>query len=252
MATSERYRAALSEEPFRYESPVKFTSKQRFSLQILPHIIAGIYRALCLTCSIQESGRELFTSVKASEGRAILAIWHEVLPLGMWVFRGTGCHTLTSYSYDGELAARVVKLLGLRALRGSSKRGGRLALQQLEEALRRGITVGITVDGPRGPRRVSKPGVAILAGRTKVPIIPVVFAAERAWRLRSWDRLAIPKPFSKIHCVFCDPISPPKDDSKGEMERVRLLVEQDLNARHAALEKELGIDIGWMRPPAVS
>ena len=170
----------------------------------------------------------------------------------MWYFRGTGCHTLISYSFDGELAARVVTLLGLRALRGSSKRGGRIALNQLELALQRGITIGITLDGPRGPRRVSKPGVAVVASRTNVPIIPVALAAERSWRLRSWDRLVIPKPFSRMHCVFGEPIAPPKDNSKDEVERVRLLVEQELNALHAALEKELGIDIAWARPPATS
>src|SRR5690606_3081217 len=109
-----------------------------------------------------------------------------------------GYHTLTSYSYDGELAARAIEPFGIHAVRGSSSRGGREALEQLEAALRIGVTIGITLDGPRGPRRVSKPGVAILSGRTGVPVIPLSLGSPSGWRMRSWDRMLIPKPFSRI------------------------------------------------------
>ncbi|MCC6699633.1 MAG: lysophospholipid acyltransferase family protein [Candidatus Hydrogenedentes bacterium] len=190
----------------------------------------------------------MFNELKRKDGRAILAFWHEVLPLALWTQRGTGYHTLTSYSYDGELAACVVKHFGLAALRGSSSRGGSQALRQLELALEMGITIGFTLDGPRGPRRVSKPGIAVLAARSGLPVVPLVLAVERAWRMRSWDRLVVPKPFARIHCIFGEPIPPPVDESKDEVERMRLLVERDLNARQQALEKELGIDIGWVEP----
>src|SRR5690606_15894263 len=100
----------------------------------------------------------------------------------------------------GELAARIVTHFDLRAVRGSSSRGGADALNQLQQAMALGAGVGFTLDGPRGPRRKAKLGAAIIAARTGAIIVPNAFAVSRAWRLRSWDRLPIPKPFSRVLC----------------------------------------------------
>ena len=106
------------------------------------------------------------------------------------------------------------------------------------------ITTGITLDGPRGPRRVAKPGAVILAGRTKSPMIPLVLAASTSWRMSSWDRLVIPKPFARIVCAYGDPIQPPLDDGEEEVERVRLVLERNLEVQQRTLEAELGNDAG--------
>ncbi|MCL4694910.1 MAG: hypothetical protein KJ060_20655, partial [Candidatus Hydrogenedentes bacterium] len=103
------------------------------------------------------------------------------------------------------------------------------------------------LDGPRGPRRESKPGVAILSGRTGAPIIPLVLGVSPCWRLRSWDRMVLPKPFSQIVCAFGEPIEAAQDASPEEVERVRLEVERQLNALQLALETELGEDAQWER-----
>lgn len=225
-----------------YKSPIEFSLRQRLSLLAITNSVSIVHRLLCSTCSVQIRELDRLRAVQKEHGRVILAFWHEVLPLAIWAVRGSGYHTLTSYSYDGELAARVIEHFGLAAVRGSSSRGGREALQQLEMALNIGVTVGVTLDGPRGPRRVSKPGVAILSGRTGVPIVPLVLGAPRGWRLRSWDRLFLPKPFTEITCLYGDPIQPALNSSKEEVERVRLEVEQSVNLLQGRLEEELGMD----------
>jgi len=225
-----------------YKSPVKFTIGQRIALFAIANAVAIVHRLLCATCSVQILKESGLRALQEKHGGVILAFWHEVLPLAIWSVRGSGYHTLTSYSYDGELAARVIEHFGLAAVRGSSSRGGREALRQLELALNLAVTIGVTLDGPRGPRRAAKPGVAILSARTGIPIVPMIMGAPRGWRMRSWDRLFMPKPFTTITCVYGDPIEPAKDISAEEVERVRAHVERELNRLQEQLENELGME----------
>ena len=113
------------------------------------------------------------------------------------------------------------------------------ALSALVEAANTVPITGFTLDGPRGPRRVAKPGIAILAARTQLPIVPNAFVAERCWRLSSWDRHPIQKPFSRIICAYAPPVPPPPDDSPEAVESTRLEVETRLNGLHESLEAEL-------------
>ena len=242
MAVVEGHGTPLKHAQLVYKSPVKFTIRQRFSLLTISNSVAIVHRLLSSTCAVQIREESGLRALQAKHGGVILAFWHEVLPLAIWSVRGSGYHTLTSYSYDGELAARVIEHFGLAAVRGSSSRGGREALQQLEIALNLGVTVGVTLDGPRGPRRVAKPGVAILSGRTGIPIVPMTMGAPRGWRMRSWDRLFLPKPFTTITCVYGEPIDPARDSSAEEVERVRMHVERELNRLQAQLENELGME----------
>jgi len=175
-------------------------------------------------------GEEHFTTTMAAHGAALCGVWHEVLALAAWHYRDTGYHTLTSYSFDGELAARVARRLGIEAVRGSSSRGGLAALAQLERALELAKGVGLTVDGPRGPRHQVKVGIAMLAAKTGIPIVPCSFAASRSWRLNSWDRFIVPKPFGRVICAYGPPIAPPADSSPEAIEAVRSSVETSLKA----------------------
>jgi hypothetical protein len=210
-------------------------------LFLLPPLVSLCLRITLLTCRLEIRNPEHLTDEIEGHGKALVAFWHEVLALAMWRYRGAQYHTLTSYSYDGELAARVVRKFGLQALRGSSSRGGGEALHQMERALNMGITVGFTLDGPRGPRRVAKPGIAVIAGRSQTSVVPCAFVANRAWRLRSWDRFIVPKPFARMLCVCGPPIPPPTDDSPETVDRYRLQIEETLNTLHAALELEFGV-----------
>lgn len=210
-------------------------------LALLSPALAFLFRLLCMTCRVEVRGHAVVAEETERHGAVVLAFWHEVLPLAAWNYRGTGYHTLTSYSYDGELIARIIRFLGLAALRGSSSRGGGEALKQMETALRMGVTIGFTLDGPRGPRRHAKPGVAVLAARSSIPTVPVALAATRCWRMNSWDRMAIPKPFSRIVCAHGAPLPAPGENEEGAVERYRARVERELNQLQAALEREIGM-----------
>ncbi len=137
---------------------------------------------------------ELEAAVRAGTAAVVLACWHEeLLPL-LWHGRGIGMGVVVSGSRDGEYAAQVAEGFGYRALRGSSSRRGAKVLLEAVRELQAGTSVTFTPDGPRGPRRVFKPGAALAAQRAGVPLVPIRATPVQAWRLRSWDQFAIPKP----------------------------------------------------------
>ncbi|HRI89777.1 MAG TPA: lysophospholipid acyltransferase family protein [Candidatus Hydrogenedentes bacterium] len=231
----------MSSPELDFSTPVTFSLRQRLLLSVISTLIALLLRGIHATCKVVEHNRPIFDNAKREHGRVIIAVWHEVLPLGICIFRNSDTHTLTSYSYDGEMAARAVRKLGIFALRGSSSRGGSDALRRMEAAISAQKTVGITLDGPRGPRRVAKPGAAVLSARTGVPIIPVSFAASRYWRLKSWDKMVIPKPFTTIECSFGTLITPMDDNSDEAIELKRMELETTLNAAQEQLENRVGM-----------
>lgn len=104
---------------------------------------------------------------------------------------------MVSRSFDGEYIARTIEKFGFTVVRGSSSRGGAAALLGLRKCLERGTSVAFTIDGPRGPRNVAKPGPVLLARESGQPIAVFYVALEKAWTLKTWDGLMIPKPFSK-------------------------------------------------------
>lgn len=212
-----------------------YTFKQKAVLAAVPPVAATLFKGICATCRLEVRNREHLDAVLEAKGRSILAIWHETLGIALWYYRNSGYTTLTSQSYDGELAARVVQCFGLNTARGSSTRGGFAALGDLRKALRRPPGIGLTVDGPRGPRRVAKPGVAILSAVSGIPITTTVFVARPAKRLHSWDRFVVPRPFGRIVCAFGPPIPPPPDHSAEAIEATRMQVERVMNELHEEL-----------------
>lgn len=233
-----------------YDSPNKFTLKQRIILAIVPPLVAYLYRFLGATCRREVRGGHHFEDMLKARGTALLALWHESTGLLACLYVGRNFHSTASYSFDGELAARAVHAFGAETVRGSSSRGGSLALDQMEKALGHVPAVGLTMDGPRGPRRVAKPGIAILAARTGAPIVPNAVAITRCWRTRSWDRFMIPKPFARIIYAYGEPIPAPPTEDPADVEVTRLAVERALNQLHAELEKEVGYAAEMPPPPA--
>ncbi len=139
--------------------------------------------------------------------RVLFTLWHgELLPL-LWHQRGTNTAIVISDHTDGEIIARIAEALGYSTVRGSTSRGGSRALIGLMRAIESGRDGAITPDGPRGPARVFAPGAAVAAQRTGAMILPIRAEASRAWRLRSWDRFLIPKPFAHVRVTF-GPLTP--------------------------------------------
>lgn len=224
----------------QYHSPYAFSLRQRMRLAFLPPAIAGALRAIYATCRIEIIGGQHYEDTLARDEHAILAFWHETLGMAAAHYQGKNYHTLTSFSFDGEMAARVISWFNEEAVRGSSSKGGAEGLRQLQLALEQIPCVGITLDGPRGPRRQSKVGAAVLAARTGHAILPNAFAAAPCWRLRkSWDQFMVPKPFSTIVCAYGEAIAPPKSEDPEEVEAVRALTESRLLALQEATERRL-------------
>jgi lysophospholipid acyltransferase (LPLAT)-like uncharacterized protein len=135
----------------------------------------------------------------------IFSLWHgQLLPL-LWHHRDEGVVILISEHRDGELVARAAESLGYGLIRGSSTRGADRALISLVRELQAGHEVAITPDGPRGPAATFAPGALVAAQRSDSFILPVAASADRAWRLRSWDRFMIPKPFARITVAYGAP-----------------------------------------------
>lgn len=159
----------------------------------------------------------------------IYILWHNrffcVPPA--W-FRLCGQHrktvALTSASHDGDMVARAMAVFGLGSVRGSSSRRGVAALVGLKRALREGLDICVTPDGPRGPRYHLQPGIIKLAESTGAPIVPIHVRFSSAWRLKTWDGFVIPMPFSRVEVIFDQAITLPRgmDDVSFENERLTL------------------------------
>lgn len=233
----------MSTDALRYDSPNTFTRRQRLILWLVPPLIALLLKVTFLWCrSFELRHREYIIRLRASNTPIVLGFWHESMALATWAHRGYEAHTLTSYSFDGELAARVVSWFGFRALRGSSSKGGTNALDQMQRALGENPMLGFTLDGPRGPRRRSKPGAVMVAARTGAVILPNAYAVSAAWRLKSWDRFPIPKPFARVICDYAEPIIVEDVTSRTAVMEATRAVEAALNTLHRQLEMELGQD----------
>src|SRR5260370_6652572 len=130
--------------------------------------------------------------------RFIYAFWHEAILFP--AATRAKIHILISQHADGELIARMCRHLGHGVVRGSSTRGGGIALLELLRCSKRSH-LAVTPDGPRGPRRQVKMGAIFMASITGLPIVPLGIGFSKAWRLGSWDRFAIPRPWSTAMCV---------------------------------------------------
>lgn len=184
------------------------------------------------TCRVTKFGREIETRyLKANPGKGLLfASWHRGLFFIIYWFRNRKAVSIASASEDGELAAQAAKRFGWITARGSSSRGGRQAFREMETYIHQGHIGGLVADAPRGPRFVSKLGIIYLAKRSGIPIIPVIWSADRCWKLKSWDRTIIPKPFARIVALFGDEyLHVPADASREECENYRLQLDDRLN-----------------------
>jgi lysophospholipid acyltransferase (LPLAT)-like uncharacterized protein len=165
-------------------------------------------------------------------GRApiIVAFWHNrlaMMPM-CWPSREP-FHMLISSHPDGQLIARSVSYFGIQTIPGSSTRGGGEALRALVRKLKSGESVGITPDGPRGPRMRARDGAIALARLSGVPVLPASISVSRRTVLRTWDQLIIPAPFGRGAIVWGDPITVPRDADDTKIAELRSLLEVALN-----------------------
>ncbi len=186
----------------------------RWAARIGPVLV----RTLARTWRVVAINQHGFQERRRAGQPVIFAFWHaKMLPL-LWQHRDEGVAVLVSQHADGEIIARISEALGYRTVRGSTSRGGARALVEITRLLEQGIDVAFTPDGPRGPAHTIAPGVVYVAQRARMPIIPIAVSASRAWRLKTWDRFVIPKPFARVTIRYGDPHMVPSAEQGNTLE----------------------------------
>ena len=196
---------------------------------------AAFIKAIARTWRFRSVNEDAYRAERASGRPVVLALWHgEMLPL-LFYHRNRQIAVLVSEHGDGEIIARILDDFGFRLVRGSSSRGAARALIAVDRELEAGFDVGITPDGPRGPRHSVAPGALLAAHRAGVRIVPLAASASAFWQLGSWDRFMIPKPFARVTIAYGDPLPVEAPSSREAGERTEVLANA-MEVAHARLE----------------
>ena len=187
---------------------------------LIINLVYWIMFMICKTLRIEEYKDASLRNVYDKGENPIVALWHRRLFYLSYYharrFPDKEVYILVSQSRDGTRIGKIVEKFGLQYIQGSSSRGGAKGLKQLIRKLKKGATVGITPDGPRGPKASVQKGVISLARLTGRPIISLSYHPRHAIILKSWDKFIIPVPFSKAIVVTGDVIYIGRDDDKDD------------------------------------
>lgn len=198
----------------------EFTLRQRMALFLISWIGYLAVRVIGSTLRYRVSLEDPAVDLNDLH-KLICPFWHRCVLPATYFFRNRGFAVMTSRSFDGEYIARIIERFGFKAVRGSSSRGGASALLQLHDLVNSGGLAAFTIDGPRGPRYVAKPGPILLAKNTGAAIMPFYVALENPWVLKSWDAFMIPKPFSRAFIRVGKKIHVPREADE-EMMKAKL------------------------------
>ena len=203
-------------------------NKKKFLRWFIAKILTLLILLIGYTARVRQVNMEVLEDTIKEYGSVIIATWHKNIFFSIWLLRNHDLTALISSSDDGESIYDVFAKFGYKAVRGSTTRGGIPALKQLIKLLEQKTSVAITPDGPLGPPEKIQSGVILLAKYSGVPIIPWHYEADRQWRLKSWDRHKIPKPFTTIVESYGEPFHVPKDLSPEEVSEFCEKLEADL------------------------
>lgn len=176
----------------------KYTFKQRLIIRVAGVALYWLIRAIGATLKFEVRGWEHHTESEP----LVYCFWHNRIPIATYFWRHRGIVVMSSRSFDSEYIARFIQRFGYGTAKGSSTRGALSGLIQMIRAVRSGKSAAFTVDGPRGPKYEAKPGALLLAKKSGAAILPFSISLDRCWRLPSWDRIEIPKPFARAYVVI--------------------------------------------------
>ena len=217
-------------------------------LNVAPTLAHAYIRLLHASMRIESEGAEALDAARADPGHYILCFWHSRFVLMPYCYPGPRIVVLSSNHRDAEALVRILRKFGIEQARGSSSRGGMTGMRQILRKVEDGCDVGLTPDGPKGPRRRVQPGVVAVARFTGLPIIPVAFSSSPARRLRTWDRTLLPKFFSKGRFVYGRPLRVPREADDEAQERSRLALEQELDRITDLADDSMGLPREDPRP----
>ncbi len=207
---------------------VKLLNK-KFKKKILEVIAAPILYVLLYLLYFTCRKKFHFDKTKVNNSPSIFVFWHGELIMLPFAYHGfrkrKSIDSIISEHSDGEIASRFIELLGGGVIRGSSTRGGVKALKGAFKSISQGRDVGITPDGPKGPRHSVSNGVVLIAQKKSVPIVTMNCQPSSCWRFDSWDRFFIPKPFCTLNFYFSEPfyINDLDEDKAKELIKERLM-----------------------------
>lgn len=214
---------------YGFDSLAKYPFSERFVIRLADLGFYAIISILGRTIRWETKGLEHLERVEGDGRAPVYCLWHNRLFSATYFLRGRGIVVITSQSRDGEYIARFLKRFGFGTVRGSSTRGGVRALVEMIRLMRSGHAMAFTVDGPRGPRHEAKSGAVLLAKKTGNPMLPFTVECDRFWTIGSWDRLQIPKPFTRARFEVGSPIEVDADANDEDIERKRLELQDALN-----------------------
>ena len=207
--------------------PLKWS--RRIQIPIIAAVVYSVIRLLGPTLRFEVLGWHHAEKVYASKKQCIWALWHRVIIPIVWWYRNHGVVVMNTTAFDGQWTRKVIEWLGFGTAQGSSSRGGLRGLAVMARRIEEGKDCAFTIDGPRGPRYVAKPGPVMLARKTGAPIMVFHLGVDRGRTFeKTWDHFLFPMPFARAVIVFAPPIFVPKDASAELMD-----------AKHAEMQKEL-------------
>lgn len=186
-------------------------------------------RIIGSTIRWQIEGWENYRAIERAGKRIIYAVWHGRIFLATYFWRRRGIVVMTSQNRDGEYIARVIRRFGYGTARGSSSRGGWQALVELIHEIESRNDIGFTIDGPRGPRYIAKPGAVWVASKTGAAVFPFHISPQKSWVLSSWDQFHIPKPFSRALILMAPAIYVKQDATEAELESAQKDLQRSLD-----------------------
>ena len=204
----------------------KLKWSRRIQIPIIAALVYSVIRTLGPTLRYEVIGWHHAEKVYAANRRCIWSFWHRVIIPVVWWGRNRGVVVLNTTAFDGQWTRKVIEWLGFGTAQGSSSRGGLRGLAVMARRIEEGKDCAFTIDGPRGPRYVAKPGPVMLARKTGAPILVFHIGVDRGITFKkTWDHFLLPKPFARTVMLFAPPIYVPPD--------------ADLDAKHAEMQREL-------------
>jgi lysophospholipid acyltransferase (LPLAT)-like uncharacterized protein len=212
---------------------------RRAQIPVIAEVVGGLIAAIGPTLRFESIGEDLLDQWFGGGRPCIGAFWHRCIFSAVWRERGRRIVVMNTTNFDGQWTRRVIERFGFDTSQGSSSRGGLRGLADMARKIDRGQTAAFTIDGPRGPRYVAKPGPVILARKTGAPIYPFHIGVEEAWTLeKTWDQFQVPRPFSRAVFVGGPFIWVPEDADSD-------LIDRKHAEMQSALEKVKDVGESW-------
>ncbi|AFI05493.1 lysophospholipid acyltransferase family protein [Helicobacter cetorum] len=208
--------------------------RKNLVLKVVPRLAWGILWLLHKTCK-----NRYFLSQKLRDQQFIASFWHG--EIGMLAFaylklKTPNLYVVASQHFDGSIAASLFESFGFKNIRGSSKKGGVRVLIEGLKHLKEGYDVGITPDGPKGPRHSIADGVIALAQKSGVGVSVCRVVCKNAWQLNTWDKFELPKPFSEVRYYMLEPVVIPKE---WELSKAKEYLKKRMDSCGSVIEPSL-------------